>query len=89
MTETANQGTGDVITQFLLHSPFVLHLGMRLEAIEADRARLVMPYRAELATIGDVVDGGLQTWIGESDVDLISTRRPERGNAPSGDDHLP
>jgi uncharacterized protein (TIGR00369 family) len=48
----------EVITQFLRHSPFVLHLGMRLESIEADRARLEMPYREELTTIGDVVHGG-------------------------------
>jgi uncharacterized protein (TIGR00369 family) len=47
-----------VITQFLLHSPFVLHLGMRLEKIEPDRAQLAMPFRDELATIGDVVHGG-------------------------------
>jgi len=53
------QPTGaEVITQFLLHSPFVLHLGMRLESIEPDRARLVLPYRDELATIGDVIHGG-------------------------------
>jgi uncharacterized protein (TIGR00369 family) len=51
----------EVITQFLLHSPFALHLGMRLDAIEADRARLVMPYRDELATIGDLVHGGAIT----------------------------
>jgi uncharacterized protein (TIGR00369 family) len=48
----------EVITQFLVHSPFVLHLGIRLESIEPDRARLAMPYRPELATIGDVVHGG-------------------------------
>ena len=47
-----------VITQFLLHSPFVLHLGMRLERIEPDHAALAMPYRDELATINDVVHGG-------------------------------
>jgi uncharacterized protein (TIGR00369 family) len=52
------QSGAEVITQFLQHSPFVLHLGMRLESIEADRARLAMPYRDELATIGDVVHGG-------------------------------
>jgi uncharacterized protein (TIGR00369 family) len=55
----ATQATGaEIITQFLAHSPFVLHLGMRLDSIEADRARLAMPYRDELATIGDVVHGG-------------------------------
>jgi acyl-coenzyme A thioesterase PaaI-like protein len=49
------QATGArVIAQFLLHSPFVRDLGMRLDSIEADRARLAMPYREELATIGDV-----------------------------------
>jgi uncharacterized protein (TIGR00369 family) len=48
----------EVISEFLRHSPFVLHLGMRLDAIEADRARLSMPYRDELATIGEVVHGG-------------------------------
>ena len=114
------QSGAEVITQFLQDSPFVLHLGMGLASIEADRARLAMPYRDELATIGDVVHGGalsalvdtaamaaswsardasgplrgttvglsinfvaaargqgprhLQTRIGGSDVDLISTR---------------
>lgn len=48
----------EVITEFLKHSPFVVHLGMRLESIEPDRARLAMPYRDELATIGEVVHGG-------------------------------
>jgi uncharacterized protein (TIGR00369 family) len=56
-SERSPSGT-EVITQFLLHSPFVLHLGIRLESIEPDRARLAMPYRDELATIGDVVHGG-------------------------------
>jgi uncharacterized protein (TIGR00369 family) len=61
MTQTSERRSptgAEVITEFLKHSPFVLHLGMRLESIERDRARLVMPYRGELATIGDVVHGG-------------------------------
>ena len=48
----------EIITEFVKHSPFVLHLGMRLVEIEPDHARLAMPYRDELATIGDVVHGG-------------------------------
>jgi acyl-coenzyme A thioesterase PaaI-like protein len=44
----------EIITQFLLHSPFVRHLGIRLESIEPDRARLAMPYREELATSGQL-----------------------------------
>jgi uncharacterized protein (TIGR00369 family) len=60
MTQTGERtSTGaEVIAEFLKHSPFVLHLGMRLESIEPDRARLSMPYREELATIGEVVHGG-------------------------------
>jgi uncharacterized protein (TIGR00369 family) len=63
MTETVKEAAetpsgAEVIAQFLLHSPFVLHLGMRLESIEPEHARLAMPYRDELATIGDVVHGG-------------------------------
>src|SRR4051794_13379988 len=60
MTPTTGEApTGaQIITQFLEHSPFVHHLGMRLVSIEPDRAKLAMPYREELATIGDVVHGG-------------------------------
>jgi uncharacterized protein (TIGR00369 family) len=60
MTHTGERTpTGaEVITEFLKHSPFVLHLGIRLESIEPDRTRLALPYRDELATIGNVVHGG-------------------------------
>ncbi len=67
MTESSAQArpsTGaEIISQFLLHSPFVHHLGMRLESIAPDRARVAMPYREELATVGDVVHGGALTSI--------------------------
>ena len=61
MTQTGERASASgagVITEFLKHSPFVLHLGMRLQSIEPDRVRLAMPYRDELATIGEVVHGG-------------------------------
>ncbi|HEX8753786.1 MAG TPA: PaaI family thioesterase [Solirubrobacterales bacterium] len=48
----------ELISEFLQHSPFVGHLGMRLEAIEDDRAVLVLPFTEEVVTIGDVVHGG-------------------------------
>lgn len=47
-----------IIQQFVPTSPLVRHLGIRLEAIEDGRARLVLPYRPELATIEDIVHGG-------------------------------
>ena len=60
-TETGGQGApngAEIITEFLKHSPFVGHLGMRLDSIDRDHARLSMPFRQELVTIGEVVHGG-------------------------------
>jgi uncharacterized protein (TIGR00369 family) len=70
----------EVIAQFLQHSPFVLHLGMRLESIEADHARLTMPYRAELATIGEVIHGGALSAI----VDTAAMAASWSAHDPSG-----
>jgi uncharacterized protein (TIGR00369 family) len=43
---------------WLEHSPFVRHLGIRLDRMEADRAVLSMPFDDSLPTLGDVVHGG-------------------------------
>jgi uncharacterized protein (TIGR00369 family) len=48
----------EVIAQFFPSSPLVGLLGLRLESIATDEATLVLPFRPELATIGDVVHGG-------------------------------
>jgi uncharacterized protein (TIGR00369 family) len=81
MTQTGERPSptgAEVITEFLRHSPFVLHLGMRLEAIEADRARLAMPYRDELATIGNVVHGGALSALVDTAAMAASWSAPER-----------
>jgi uncharacterized protein (TIGR00369 family) len=39
-------------------SPFVAHLGIRLDELAPDRARLSLPFTDALPTIGDVVHGG-------------------------------
>jgi uncharacterized protein (TIGR00369 family) len=54
MTQTRRE----TITAFIPSSPLVGHLGIKLVDIELDRARLRLPFRPELATIGDVVHGG-------------------------------
>jgi uncharacterized protein (TIGR00369 family) len=48
----------ELITDFIPHSPLVRHLGIKVRSLEQDRAELVLPYRPELATMGDVVHGG-------------------------------
>ena len=54
MTQTRREA----ITAFIPNSPLVGHLGLELVDIELDRARLRLPFRPELATMGDVVHGG-------------------------------
>src|SRR5918998_5265466 len=49
----------EIIQQFVPNSPLVRHLGMRLEEIEDGRAALVLPFRPELATMDDIVHGGV------------------------------
>src|SRR5437763_1213778 len=51
----------EMMREFLADSPFVGHLGMRLEAIHPDAARISMPYRPELTTMADIVHGGAIT----------------------------
>jgi uncharacterized protein (TIGR00369 family) len=48
----------EVIEAFIPSSPLVGHLGIELVSLEPDRAQLRLPFRPELATIGDVVHGG-------------------------------
>jgi uncharacterized protein (TIGR00369 family) len=48
----------EIIRAFIPESPFAARLGLRLELLEPDRAVIVMPFEAGLATIGDVVHGG-------------------------------
>jgi uncharacterized protein (TIGR00369 family) len=43
---------------WLSNSPFVAHLGIRLESLEPGRARLAMPFSESLPTMGEVVHGG-------------------------------
>jgi uncharacterized protein (TIGR00369 family) len=54
MTQTRRE----IITGFVPASPLVGLLGIELESVEPDVARLRLPFRPELATMGDVVHGG-------------------------------
>ena len=48
----------EVIAGFIPSSPLVGHLGIEVVSLEPDAARLRLPFRPELATMGDVVHGG-------------------------------
>jgi uncharacterized protein (TIGR00369 family) len=48
----------EIIEQFIPNSPHAAELGIRLASIGKDEAALEMPFKPELATIGQVVHGG-------------------------------
>jgi len=48
----------DLVRGWLEHSPFAGHLGIELVELGEGEAELRLPFRPELATMGDVVHGG-------------------------------
>jgi uncharacterized protein (TIGR00369 family) len=48
----------EIIEQFIPSSPHAAQLGIRLASIGTDEAVLELPFKPELATIGQVVHGG-------------------------------
>jgi uncharacterized protein (TIGR00369 family) len=70
--------------EFLAQSPFVRHLGMRLETIHPDAVRVSMPYRPELATVGDLVHGGAITSLVDTSAMAAAWSAVEVGQSPRG-----
>jgi uncharacterized protein (TIGR00369 family) len=59
MSDVESRPDGAALARgWLENSAFVAHLGIRVEAMEPDRARLSMPFSDSLPTMGDVVHGG-------------------------------
>jgi uncharacterized protein (TIGR00369 family) len=48
----------ELIQQWLTSSPFIGSLGMKVTTLDKDLARVELPFKEELVTIGDVVHGG-------------------------------
>jgi uncharacterized protein (TIGR00369 family) len=48
----------EIIEQFVPNSPHAAQLGIRVESLGTDEAVLELPFKRELATIGEVVHGG-------------------------------
>jgi uncharacterized protein (TIGR00369 family) len=49
----------EIIEAFIPNSPHAAELGIRLASIGTDEAVLELPFKPELATIGEVVHGGV------------------------------
>jgi uncharacterized protein (TIGR00369 family) len=48
----------EIIEQFIPNSPHAAELGIRIVSLGSDEAVLELPFKPELATIGQVVHGG-------------------------------
>lgn len=48
----------EIIEQFIPNSPHAAQLGIRIISLGTDESVLELPFKPELATIGDVVHGG-------------------------------
>lgn len=48
----------DFIRRFMPTSPYIRHLGIELVEIKPGEATLMLPFREELITVGQVVHGG-------------------------------
>jgi uncharacterized protein (TIGR00369 family) len=58
MSETSTQTRSEIMRRFLPASPLPTKLGIRLDALEPERAELSMPFDPENVTLADVVHGG-------------------------------
>jgi uncharacterized protein (TIGR00369 family) len=70
----------DFVTEFMRHSPFGSGLGLRLEHIEKDRARVVLPYDESVTTYADIVHGGAVSTL----VDVAATAAAWSAAEPTG-----
>ena len=60
------------IRQWFEASPFNQHLGLRLGAVERDRAEVVMPFAPSLPTLADVVHGGAISTLADTAATVVS-----------------
>ncbi len=74
----------DVIEAFIPHSPHAVALGISLSSIGTDEAVLVMPFKPELATLGEVVHGGAISTLADTAAMAAAWASDEKTDSPAG-----
>lgn len=74
----------ELVTTFLKHSPFALHVGLRLREIEPDHAVLELPFSEQLPTFGEVVHGGAISTLVDTAATAASWAGAEMPETPRG-----
>ena len=73
-----------LVQAFIPHSPHAQALGISIEAIDRDRAQLVMPFKEELVTMGEVVHGGAISTLMDTAATVAAWATDEVPESPSG-----
>lgn len=73
-----------LVEAFIPHSPHAVALGISIESIEPDHAVLTMPYKPELATMGDVVHGGAISTLIDTAATVAAWAIEEVPESPAG-----
>lgn len=73
-----------LVEAFIPHSPHAAALGIAIESIEDDHAVLVMPFKPELVTIGDVVHGGAISTLIDTAATVAAWAVDEVPESPAG-----
>ena len=74
----------EIIEAFIPNSPHAAALGIRLASIGTDEAVLEMPFKDELATIGDVVHGGAVSALIDTAAMAVAWASDEVPESPAG-----
>ena len=82
-TKTA-QTRKQLVEAFIPHSPHAAALGISIEALDDDRAVLAMPFKPELATMGDVVHGGAISTLIDTAATVAAWAVDEVPESPAG-----
>jgi uncharacterized protein (TIGR00369 family) len=74
----------ELVKAFIPHSPHAKALGISIEEIEIDRAVLAMPFKEELATMGDVVHGGAISTLMDTAATVAAWATDDVPDSPAG-----
>jgi uncharacterized protein (TIGR00369 family) len=73
-----------LVKAFIPHSPHAQALGIAIEKLTKDRAVLVMPFKEELVTMGDVVHGGAISTLIDTAATVAAWATDEVPESPTG-----
>src|SRR5918992_1335737 len=74
----------DLVRGWLEHSPFAAHLGIELVSLGEGEAELRLPFRPELATMGDIVHGGAISSLVDTAAAAAAVSATDRGELTGG-----